>query len=43
MSFAPKEMFLGHEKGRVLSYDLKTGETAVVLDKLAFANGIVYD
>lgn len=42
MSFFVKELLIGHQAGRVISYDLKTGEAKVLLDKIAFANGIVF-
>jgi sugar lactone lactonase YvrE len=34
---------LKHRLGRVISYDLKTGDAAVLLKDLAFPNGIVYE
>lgn len=43
MTFSSKEMLLGHKAGRVLSFDLNSGRSAVVLDEIAFPNGIVYE
>jgi hypothetical protein len=42
MRFSTKEVLLGHEQGSILSYNLVTKETRLILDKIAFANGIVY-
>lgn len=43
MPFFLKELIIGHQKGRVIAYDLKTGSAKVLLDKIAFANGIVFE
>lgn len=43
IGFAFKEVLLGHEAGRIFAYDLKTGKATVLLDKIAFANGIVFE
>jgi sugar lactone lactonase YvrE len=43
MTFFMKEQLIGHQAGRVISYNLKTGEAKVLLDKIAFTNGIVFE
>ena len=43
MTFSTKEIVVGHEAGKIYAYDLKTAKTSVILDKIAFANGIVYE
>lgn len=41
--FFLKDLIIGQQTGRVIGYDLKTGEAKVLLDKIAFANGIVFE
>jgi sugar lactone lactonase YvrE len=43
MTFSTKEIVVGHEAGKIYAFDLKTAKTSVILDKIAFANGIVYE
>ncbi len=43
MAFSGKELMLRHSHGRILAFDLRTNQTAVVLSGLAFPNGIVYE
>lgn len=43
MRFSNKEVLYKHREGRIISYNLRTGEAAVVLSDIAFPNGIVYE
>lgn len=43
IAFSNKEALLKHSLGRIISFDLKTNTPAVVLENLAFPNGIVYE
>lgn len=43
MRFANKQTLYKHRLGRIISFNLKTSESAVLLTDLAFPNGIVYD
>ena len=41
-ALAGKSILLGHKIGRILKFDLKTKTTSVLIDQIAFSNGIVY-
>lgn len=41
--FAEKLILLGSRMGRVLKFDLKTRATTVLVDRICFPNGIIYD
>jgi sugar lactone lactonase YvrE len=43
MRYSNKEVLFKHRLGRILSYNIKTKEAKVVLEGLAFPNGIVYE
>ena len=43
MTFSNKQILLRHSLGRIISFDLKTNTAAIVLENLAFPNGIVYE
>ncbi len=43
LRFAGKDLVLKRQSGRIISYDLQLQKGAVVLDNLAYPNGIVFD
>lgn len=43
MAFSAKEVILGHAAGKIYSIYLSTGKAAIMLDGLAFPNGIVFE
>lgn len=43
LKFAGKDLLLKRKGGRILAYNLKKKKASVVLDELAYPNGIVFD
>ena len=43
LKFAGKDLILKRKSGRIISFDLKTSKAKLVMDNLAYPNGIVYD
>lgn len=41
--FVGKSVLLGNRMGRVLKFDLRTKTTTILIDKICFPNGIVYE
>lgn len=42
MTFVGKEIMLAHRAGRILQFHLRNKTARVIIDKVAFPNGIVF-
>lgn len=43
MILSGKEVMLAHKKGRIIQYHIRNGTANVLIDNIAFPNGIVYE